>query len=51
MEPVTLTTGRLVPRPVGPADTQPVYEAAQDPDIHAVSAGARGREVSASERQ
>ncbi|KUN01556.1 acetyltransferase [Streptomyces yokosukanensis] len=33
MEPVTLTTDRLVLRTVGPHDTQPVYEAAQDPDI------------------
>ncbi|MFG2604227.1 GNAT family N-acetyltransferase [Streptomyces sp. NPDC048514] len=33
MEPVTLTTGRLELRTVGPADTGAVYEAAQDPDI------------------
>ncbi|ARP74112.1 N-acetyltransferase [Streptomyces pluripotens] len=33
MEPVTLTTGRLVLRTVGPDDTDAVYEAAQDPDI------------------
>ncbi|MDQ0813087.1 RimJ/RimL family protein N-acetyltransferase [Streptomyces sp. B3I7] len=33
MEPVTLTTERLVLRPVGPEDTDAVYEAAQDPDI------------------
>ena len=33
MEPVTLTTGRLRLRAVGPADTEAVYEAAQDPDI------------------
>ncbi|WP_189949108.1 GNAT family N-acetyltransferase [Streptomyces alanosinicus] len=33
MEPVTLTTDRLVLRTVGPHDTQAVYEAAQDPDI------------------
>ncbi|MGW5278771.1 GNAT family N-acetyltransferase [Streptomyces collinus] len=33
MEPVTLTTDRLVLRTVGPDDTAAVYEAAQDPDI------------------
>src|SRR5258708_3265021 len=33
MDPVTLTTDRLVLRPVGPDDTDAVYEAAQDPDI------------------
>ncbi|MEU3279540.1 GNAT family N-acetyltransferase [Streptomyces antibioticus] len=33
MEPVTLTTDRLVLRPVGPRDTDAVYTAAQDPDI------------------
>ncbi|MFI7504089.1 GNAT family N-acetyltransferase [Streptomyces sp. NPDC049687] len=33
MEPVTLTTDRLVLRPVGPHDTDAVYAAAQDPDI------------------
>jgi len=33
MEPVTLTTGRLVMRTVGPPDTDSVYEAAQDPEI------------------
>ncbi|MFR9790886.1 GNAT family N-acetyltransferase [Streptomyces sp. MB22_4] len=33
MEPVTLTTGRLRLRAVGPADTEAVYEAAQDADI------------------
>lgn len=33
MDPVTLTTDRLVLRPVGPGDTDAVYEAAQDPDI------------------
>jgi RimJ/RimL family protein N-acetyltransferase len=33
MEPVTLTTGRLVLRPVGPQDTDAVHTAAQDPDI------------------
>ncbi|ELS53718.1 GNAT family N-acetyltransferase [Streptomyces viridochromogenes] len=33
MEPVTLTTGRLLLRTVGPQDTNAVYEAAQDPDI------------------
>ncbi|MET9099735.1 GNAT family N-acetyltransferase [Streptomyces antibioticus] len=33
MEPVTLTTDRLVLRPVGPQDTDAVYTAAQDPDI------------------
>ncbi|MET9387291.1 GNAT family N-acetyltransferase [Streptomyces sp. NPDC002928] len=33
MEPVTLTTGRLVLRTVGPDDTDAVYAAAQDPDI------------------
>ncbi|WP_078618546.1 MULTISPECIES: GNAT family N-acetyltransferase [unclassified Streptomyces] len=33
MEPVTLTTERLVLRPVDPGDADAVYEAAQDPDI------------------
>ncbi|WP_460066318.1 GNAT family N-acetyltransferase [Streptomyces sp. YKOK-I1] len=33
MEPVTLTTDRLVLRPVGPQDTDAVLTAAQDPDI------------------
>ncbi|MEW2297874.1 GNAT family protein [Streptomyces sp. NPDC006743] len=33
MEPVTLTTGRLVLRTVGPKDTDAVYAAAQDPGI------------------
>ncbi|WP_030191730.1 GNAT family N-acetyltransferase [Streptomyces violaceorubidus] len=33
MEPVTLTTDRLVLRTVGPEDTDAVYAAAQDPDI------------------
>lgn len=33
MEPVTLTTDRLLLRPVGPGDTDAVYEAVQDPDI------------------
>lgn len=33
MEPVTLTTDRLVLRTVGPEDTGAVYAAAQDPDI------------------
>ncbi|MFI5685612.1 GNAT family N-acetyltransferase [Streptomyces sp. NPDC051636] len=33
MEPVTLTTGRLLLRAVGPEDTDTVYDAAQDPDI------------------
>lgn len=33
MEPVTLTTDRLVLRTVGPHDTRAVYEAAQDPGI------------------
>ncbi|MEU8978239.1 GNAT family N-acetyltransferase [Streptomyces sp. NPDC048309] len=33
MDPVILTTDRLVLRPVGPDDTDAVYEAAQDPDI------------------
>lgn len=33
MEPVTLNTGRLLMRTVGPQDTDPVYQAAQDPDI------------------
>ncbi|MDO0927439.1 GNAT family N-acetyltransferase [Streptomyces sp. TG1A-8] len=33
MEPVTLTTDRLVLRTVGPDDTGAVYAAAQDPDI------------------
>lgn len=33
MEPVVLTTDRLLLRTVGPADTDAVYAAAQDPDI------------------
>ncbi|MGC9536341.1 GNAT family N-acetyltransferase [Streptomyces sp. UG1] len=33
MEPVTLTTDRLLMRTVGPNDTNAVYEAAQDPAI------------------
>ncbi|GGW35199.1 acetyltransferase [Streptomyces lucensis JCM 4490] len=33
MEPVTLTTDRLLLRAVGPDDTEAVYRAAQDPDI------------------
>ena len=33
MEPVTLTTARLLLRTVGPEDTDAVYAAAQDPDI------------------
>ncbi|GEC10305.1 acetyltransferase [Streptomyces spinoverrucosus] len=33
MEPVTLTTDRLLLRTVGPHDTEAVYAAAQDPDI------------------
>jgi len=33
MDPVTLTTARLVLRAVGPHDTDAVYDAAQDPDI------------------
>ncbi|MEU7056396.1 GNAT family N-acetyltransferase [Streptomyces sp. NPDC046197] len=33
MEPVTLTTDRLLLRAVGPQDTDTVYSAAQDPDI------------------
>jgi RimJ/RimL family protein N-acetyltransferase len=33
MEPVTLTTDRLILRVVGPQDTEAVYTAAQDPDI------------------
>ncbi|MEU4978870.1 GNAT family N-acetyltransferase [Streptomyces sp. NPDC021969] len=33
MEPVTLTTDRLVLRTVGPRDAEAVYAAAQDPDI------------------
>ncbi|MEV0177309.1 GNAT family N-acetyltransferase [Streptomyces sp. NPDC050803] len=33
MEPVTLTTGRLIMRTVGPQDTDTIYEAVQDPDI------------------
>ncbi|MFE0511560.1 GNAT family N-acetyltransferase [Streptomyces sp. NPDC058964] len=33
MEPVTLTTGRLLLRTVGAQDTDAVYAAAQDPDI------------------
>ncbi|MFI9171656.1 GNAT family N-acetyltransferase [Streptomyces lincolnensis] len=33
MDPVTLTTGRLLLRTVGPQDTDVVYAAAQDPEI------------------
>ncbi|CAM5249722.1 GNAT family N-acetyltransferase OS=Streptomyces tendae OX=1932 GN=GUR47_07395 PE=4 SV=1 [Streptomyces tendae] len=33
MEPVTLTTDRLVLRTVGPQDTDAVYAACQDPDV------------------
>ncbi|MFJ9713052.1 GNAT family N-acetyltransferase [Streptomyces sp. NPDC101234] len=33
MEPVTLTTPRLILRAVGPQDTEAVYAAVQDPDI------------------
>ncbi len=33
MDPVSLTTDRLLLRPVGPQDTDAVYAAAQDPDI------------------
>ncbi|MEU6145091.1 GNAT family N-acetyltransferase [Streptomyces sp. NPDC047081] len=33
MDPVTLTTARLLLRPPGPQDTDAVYKAAQDPDI------------------
>ncbi|MDN0197209.1 GNAT family N-acetyltransferase [Streptomyces sp. S.PNR 29] len=33
MDPVTLTTDRLLLRAVGPQDTDAVYAAAQDPDI------------------
>jgi RimJ/RimL family protein N-acetyltransferase len=33
MEPVTLTTERLLLRPFGPADTEAVYRACQDPEI------------------
>ncbi|MFC9855828.1 GNAT family N-acetyltransferase [Streptomyces prasinus] len=33
MDPVTLTTGRLLLRTVGPQDTDTVYAACQDPDI------------------
>ena len=33
MEPVTLTTSRLLLRTVGPEDTDAVYAAAQDPDL------------------
>ncbi|WP_369235923.1 GNAT family N-acetyltransferase [Streptomyces sp. R21] len=33
MDPVTLTTDRLLLRTVGPHDTDAVYDAAQDPDI------------------
>ncbi|MEW2399512.1 GNAT family N-acetyltransferase [Streptomyces sp. NPDC046862] len=33
MDPVTLTTDRLVLRTVGPHDTEAVYAAAQDPEI------------------
>jgi RimJ/RimL family protein N-acetyltransferase len=33
MEPVTLTTRRLLLRAVGPQDTEAVYAAVQDPDI------------------
>ncbi|MFF5444372.1 GNAT family N-acetyltransferase [Streptomyces sp. NPDC012888] len=34
MEPVTLTTDRLVLRPFGPDDAGEVHAACQDPDIH-----------------
>ncbi|MDX6327994.1 MAG: hypothetical protein QOI83_377 [Streptomycetaceae bacterium] len=33
MEPTTLTTGRLVLRPFGPADTEALYAACQDQEI------------------
>ncbi len=33
MEPVTLTTDRLLLRTVGPRDTEAVYAACQDPDV------------------
>ncbi|MEV6550631.1 GNAT family protein [Streptomyces sp. NPDC051597] len=33
MDPVTLTTGRLLLRPVGPQDADDTYVACQDPDI------------------
>ncbi|WP_335939093.1 GNAT family N-acetyltransferase [Streptomyces sp. PTD5-9] len=33
MEPITLTTERLLLRPFTPADTEPVHAACQDPDI------------------
>lgn len=33
MEPVTLTTGRLLLRPFAPSDAEEVYAACQDPDI------------------
>ncbi|MFI1930905.1 GNAT family N-acetyltransferase [Streptomyces sp. NPDC020330] len=33
MEPITLTTERLLLRPFGPQDTYPVHAACQDPDI------------------
>ncbi|GAA2622261.1 GNAT family N-acetyltransferase [Streptomyces vastus] len=33
MDPVTLTSERLLLRPVGPHDTDAVYDACQDPDI------------------
>lgn len=33
MDPVTLTSERLLLRPVGPHDTDAVYEACQDPEI------------------
>ncbi|MDI3407473.1 GNAT family N-acetyltransferase [Streptomyces cavernicola] len=33
MEPVTLTTERLLLRPLGPEDTEDCYAACQDPDI------------------
>ncbi|MER5985231.1 GNAT family N-acetyltransferase [Streptomyces sp. NPDC001787] len=33
MEPITLTTERLLLRPFGPGDTDRVYAACQDPDI------------------
>ncbi|MFI6035766.1 GNAT family N-acetyltransferase [Streptomyces sp. NPDC051315] len=33
MQPVTLTTDRLVLRPLGPQDTDALHAAAQDPDI------------------
>lgn len=33
MEPITLTTDRLLLRPLGPEDADAVYEACQDPEI------------------